>query len=799
MNQIDPINKSEQETRPMDGENYPIVPGRGLVTESSTRERLEYLHTQKIHTEQIGESNIPLGLISQNIESYIGSTEIPLGLVGPLLYETGQKKEMVHTAAATLEGALVASMNRGAKAISLSGGFSAEVLHQKMVRCPMFLFSTEQEAVSFSNWLNSHQTELRNEAEKHSNHAKLIALTPVKFGTSIHIYFEFTTGDASGQNMTTTCTWHAILFAKEKFFRETGIEPRHFVIEGNGASDKKVSMGNISRGRGIRVVASCALEEKVIERVLRTNPEHLMMCYEASLKIAQMEGMVGYSINASNAIAALFAATGQDLGSLYESSNAMFHILKTKDGLRFTLELTNLVIGTVGGGTHLPRQRQVLEMMGCYGSGKVKRFAELIAGFALALEISTFSAIVGGQFAKAHEKLGRNKPVNWLTKAEINTAFVRACLKETPHAGQISEVRIIPEFVCENGIIINLANKVNRKLIGFVVLEMNLEAERGGATAKQVLLTKIKPLDEEVIQGLHLMASAVNPDLATLIHTHRKTLEYTYCHKKELLINALLHGFAFQGMPEYWGHFMDEKREIYLMITELLDYKKMHLINSENHPERWTQANIHTAIDAITEVHKHFLVHTELPKEMQTFEPWKAEELYLKFAEIIEADYRESQWAAKTVRLKEFVLALKTDHDSLTSTSTLTSSLKKTLIHNDFNSRNVGIREDGRACIYDWELAVLHFPHRDIVEFLSFTLPANFSENVFLDHLHYHTSLYQPEDEKNWKEAYLYCVKEYLLTRVSFYLTGRIVLDFAFTDHVVSNTFRMIEILENRA
>ncbi|MHB1277720.1 MAG: phosphotransferase [Bacteroidia bacterium] len=789
MNQIDPLNKSEPEIRPVDQESYPIVPGRGLVTESSTRERLEYLHAKNIHTEMMEESGITLGQISQNIESYVGSIEIPLGLVGPLLYVTGQKKEMVHTAAATLEGALVASMNRGAKAISLSGGFKAEVKHQKMLRCPMFLFSTNHEALLFANWLRIHEKGLRDEAEKHSNHAKLITTTPVVIDTDVHIYFEYSTGDASGQNMTTTCTWHAVLLAKEQFFQETQIEPIHFVIEGNGASDKKVSLGNISRGRGVKVIATCELEESVIERVLRTNSAHLLMCYEASLKITEKEGMIGYSINASNAIAALFAATGQDLGSLYESSNAFFTLSKTGKGLMFTLELSNLVVGTIGGGTHLPKQQEVLEMMGCCGSGKVKRFAGLIAGFALALEISTFSAIVGGQFAKAHEKLGRNKPVNWLTKAEITMPFVRSWLKEISLAGQLKEVRIIPEAVCENGIIINLANKVNRKLIGFVVLEMRLETEAG--VAKSRVLTKIKPLDEEVIQGLHLMASAVNPDLATLIHTHRKYLEYAGCHKKELLVNALLNALSFSGMPEYFGHFMDEKREIYLMLTELLDYAKMQLINSENEPGRWTEINIHAAIDAITEVHKHFFNKTDLPEEIQTFEPWKAEELYLKFAEIIEADYRESKWAAKTGRLKEFVLSLKADHNALTSTLTL--------IHNDFNSRNVGIREDGRACIYDWELAVLHFPHRDIVEFLSFTLPTDFSETEFLNYLDFHQALYQPGDEKKWKEAYLYCVKEYLVTRVSFYLTGRIVLDFAFTDHVVSNTFRMIEILENKA
>ena len=793
MNQTNPHNPTTDENGPVHGGEYPIVPGRGLVNESSTTERLDYLHARDIHTEELERSDLPLSLISRNIESFIGTTEIPLGLVGPLRYTSKEGNEMVHTAAATLEGALVASMNRGAKAISLSGGFSAEVLHQKMVRCPMFLFSTEQEAAIFSKWMFSHEKELRNEAEKHSNHAKLIGITPVKIDTGVHIYFEYTTGDASGQNMTTSCTWHATLFAKEKFFQETGIEPRHFVIEGNGASDKKVSMGNISRGRGIRVVASCVLEEKVIERVLRTNSEHLLLCYEASLKIARMEGMVGYSINASNAIAALFAATGQDLGSLYESSNAMLHIAKTQDGLRFSLELPNLVIGTIGGGTHLPRQKQVLEMMGCYGGGKVKRFAELIAGFALALEISTFSAIVGGQFAKAHEKLGRNKPVNWLTKADLTTSFVRSCLKETVFDGELVQVQILPELSCENGIIINLANRVNRKLIGFVVLELTLCSN--GVESKRLLLVKIKPLDEEVIQGLHLMASAVNPDLATLIHTHRKTLEYHQCHKKELLVNAGLNAVSFLGMPQYFGHFMEEKREIYLMFTELLDYKKMLLINAENQPEKWSGEHIRTAITAITEAHQHFLKANTRPPEIQDFEPWNALELYLKFAEIIEADYVESKWSAQTSRIKEFAINLKAEHDALTSTSLLT--LKKTLIHNDFNSRNVGIREDGRACIYDWELAVVHFPHRDIVEFLSFTMTSDFSEKEFMDHLTFHTELHKPEDKKAWMDAYLYCLKEFVVTRLSFYLTGRIVLDFAFTDHVVSNTFRMIDLLEN--
>ena len=115
--------------------------------------------------------------------------------------------------------------------------------------------------------------------------------------------------------------------------------------------------------------------------------------------------MAGYNINLANAIAAIFVATGQDLASVHESSIGILKLERKDDGLYLQLTLPNLVIGTVGGGTHLTKQSEALAMMGCLGSGKVNRFAQLIAGFALGLEISTYAAIVSGEFAKAHEKL----------------------------------------------------------------------------------------------------------------------------------------------------------------------------------------------------------------------------------------------------------------------------------------------------------------------------------------------------------------------------------------------------------
>ena len=120
--------------------------------------------------------------------------------------------------------------------------------------------------------------------------------------------------------------------------------------------------------------------------------------------MAKQEGMIGYNINVANAIAAIFVATGQDIASVHESSLGILSVEKKEGGIQLSLKLPSLVIGSIGGGTAIPMQKEALELMGCYG--KVERLAKLIAGFALSLEISTFGAVLSGEFAKAHEKLG---------------------------------------------------------------------------------------------------------------------------------------------------------------------------------------------------------------------------------------------------------------------------------------------------------------------------------------------------------------------------------------------------------
>lgn len=761
----------------------PIIPGRGLLTNLSTKMRLDFLESIDIETNSISDTKLNLYDINNNIESFIGSTEIPLGIVGPLVFNEGDTQELTYCAAGTLEGALIASMNRGAKVISRGNGFSAKIKWQKMTRSPMFIFEQEIEATLFYQFISSNFQEIKSITEKYSNHAKLIDINIVQIKTVVHLKFVYSTGDASGQNMTTTCTWHAMLFILEKFKNTTGIYPIDFVIEGNGASDKKVSKYNIVSGRGIYVSAECSIDENVINEVLRTTSDKLLKCYKHSKQLAKKDGMVGYNINVANSIAAIFVATGQDLASIHESGVGFFELKKNNDGLYFKLILPNLVIGTIGGGTSLPKQSQALEIMKCLGNGKVERFAKLIAGFTLGLEISTLAAIVSGEFAKAHEKLGRNKPVHWLLRSELTPDFIKSNLNGSFMDKRIQNIEIKNDALIENGILTNIASKVNKKLIGFV--PFLIEYEQNNTLFSKNVLIKSKALDEEVIKGLHIIAASIDPELSDLLRKHKRNLEYQNSHLKEIDVYEYLDQIGYNNIPKYFGKHIDTKREIYFLIQEFIDFSSMKIYNSENNPEQWIQKEILATINAITKLHQN--IKASEFENIQEFKPWKSKELYKKLLRLIVNESPKNDHAYPLNKLID-------DIDDLESEA-ISINLKKTIIHNDFNPRNIVVKKDGTPLIYDWELAMIDFPHRDIIEFLSFVLPVNFKNEDLLFYLKYHHQLYDSEPWEEWLKAFRYTLKVYIITRVSFYEVSGILIKYDFSNRVLNTSLTMLKYL----
>lgn len=763
---------------------YKQVPGRGLMNQTAYELRMEYLKKLSPDIEEAINSNtISLEQIQNNIESYIGTIEIPMGLIGPLLYINEENQpEWTYTAVATTEGALTASMNRGAKAISECGGFRAHTVHQKMLRTPMFTFNTLGESLAFDKWINTKFDTIKAVTKKHSNYADLLEISSVVVGKIVHLKFIYSTCDASGQNMTTSCTWNACLWIEENFHEDTGIEILHFVIDGNGASDKKVSYYSMQNGRGTNVISECFLTNEIIEKTLRTNADDMFRSFNHSMAISRLDGMIGYNINVANAIAGIFGSTGQDLACIHESSTAVLQMEQTPEGLYLSLSLPNLVVGTVGGGTHLPVQSKILELMGCKGAGKVERFAKLIAGFALSIEISTLAAIVSGQFARAHQKLGRNKPIKWLLKSEIDKAFFSKYLQHLPHPLEMVDFENLP--VLDNGIITDLTRKVSKKVIGFQQARFTLENEE-----ELLVLMKSKALDEEVFDGLHFMASNINVELADTLLKHKEVLEYKNCHLKEIKMYEALKAMNCASIPTFFGSGIEPSREIYMLVTGLLEEKNMKLFNSENSPELWSDQHILGAIDAIHEVHVNFIDQQEEVPSVQTFDVTQGLELYQRFNEINRKDYDY----------------LKTDHlfNELKQTMRLWQKKapvfkgKKTIIHNDYNPRNVAVRSNGNICIYDWELAVLNVPQRDIFEFLGFTLTEDFSRERLEHLLHYHFEKVREINNKGYTwddylDDFMLAGNEFLIARVSFYLTGSTLVNYPFIERVFKTSFKML-------
>jgi hydroxymethylglutaryl-CoA reductase (NADPH) len=306
---------------------------------------------------------------------------------------------------ATTEGTLVASYNRGMKVINLSGGVMCTVIGDAMQRAPVFVFSNAAEARDFVKWVVANFAKIAEEAEATSSVAKLQYIDPYLASKFAYLRFNYTTGDAAGQNMVGRATFAACSWIMDNY---AGVQ--HFYLESNLATDKKASQVNIMHTRGKRVVAECTLKREVLIEHMRAEPEALFYHYNVSQVGTVLSGANNNGLHSANGITAMFIATGQDVANVAESSAAIIYVEVTpsKD-LYLSITIPSLIVATYGGGTGLATQRECLELLGCWGKGKVYRLAEIIAGVVLAGEISLASAISSSDWVSSHEKYGRNR------------------------------------------------------------------------------------------------------------------------------------------------------------------------------------------------------------------------------------------------------------------------------------------------------------------------------------------------------------------------------------------------------
>ncbi|KAI9264118.1 hydroxymethylglutaryl-CoA reductase [Phascolomyces articulosus] len=378
---------------------------RALISRASYTQTLEHslLPLENYHYDKV------LGACCENV---IGYMPIPLGVAGPMNIDGID----THIPMATTEGCLVASTARGCKAINAGGGATTIVTADAMTRGPCLSFPNIIQAGECKRWVEQDGEEIITEAfNSTSRFARLRKLKVALAGRLVFIRFCTTTGDAMGMNMISKGCEKALSVLAEHF-----PEMQIISLSGNYCTDKKPAAINWIEGRGKSVVSEAVIPGAIVEKVLKTTVTAICeLNVNKNLIGSAMAGSVGgFNAHAANILTAIYLAAGQDPAQNVESSNCMTLMTAVNQGqdLHISCTMPSIEVGTVGGGTTLPPQQAVLDMLGVRGphptcpGDNSRRLARIICASVMAGELSLCAALAAGHLVKAHMAHNRSAP-----------------------------------------------------------------------------------------------------------------------------------------------------------------------------------------------------------------------------------------------------------------------------------------------------------------------------------------------------------------------------------------------------
>jgi hydroxymethylglutaryl-CoA reductase (NADPH) len=343
-----------------------------------------------------------------NCESVVGYVPIPLGIVGPMTVNG----ESIFIPMATTEGCLVASTQRGAKAISEGSGAYATVVRDGITRAPCIRMKSARDACELKLWCENSQnfTLIKDAFESTTSFGKLLSCVATIAGRNVYLRLSCFSGDAMGMNMVSKGSLAVIELLRQNF---VGLEL--VALSGNMCTDKKAAAINWIEGRGKSVVVEATIPQSVVCITLKTTVQELVATnLHKNLIGSAMAGSIGgFNAHASNIVSAIFLATGQDLAQNVESSNCITLLEETDSGdLWISCTMPSLEVGTVGGGTSLKAQSACLRVIGCQGSGVAagensQQLAKVIASTVMAGELSLLSALAANTLVAAHMQHNR--------------------------------------------------------------------------------------------------------------------------------------------------------------------------------------------------------------------------------------------------------------------------------------------------------------------------------------------------------------------------------------------------------
>jgi hydroxymethylglutaryl-CoA reductase (NADPH) len=382
----------------------PRLKDQGYAADRVSRRRAWVEEKTGASLPHTGSLSFDTELLRGNIENPIGVAQVPVGVAGPVLVHGRHARGLFYVPMATTEGVLIRSYERGMVALTRAGGVQTALLADENQIAPTFFFDGVHAAQAFAEWAPGQFPEMQSIAATTTRHGKLTSVKCYQIGRQVLVNFGFSTGDAQGMNMIVkaadaVCSW----------MREQRHGSSYLIFSGLG-SEKRASGFVMTRGKGKRVTAGALVPHDVLRMYFHVSAADLFRVWQSTVVGHLQAGSMGYNGHFANGLTAIFIATGQDVANVVNAACGITNFEMHPEGLFASVTLPALTVATVGGGTGLPTQREALAIMGCHGTGKAKKFAEVVAAAVLGGEISMGAAIASGEFVAAHEHYGRNRP-----------------------------------------------------------------------------------------------------------------------------------------------------------------------------------------------------------------------------------------------------------------------------------------------------------------------------------------------------------------------------------------------------
>ena len=336
-------------------------------------------------------------------------TPIPTRIVGPIKIKAEDFSTEINVPLATFETPLWPSVDRGARVSRLTDGIQVTLLSDCMTRSILCETKNAASAAKILHELVGRKVELENIAAQSSAFAKLQDWRGEVVGNLLYLRFAFTTGDASGHNMTTKAAESLLNWLLQQY---PGLQ--YVSLSGNYCTDKKVSAVNGILGRGKSVVAEIVIAKEICWRQLHVTADAVVAL---NVKKNLIGSILAGSIRSANAhfanmLLAFYLATGQDAANIVEGSQGIVYAENRNGDLYFSVNLPNIIVGTIGSGKDLPFVRENLALLGCTEelapSKNAQRLALIAAATVLCGELSLLAALANrGELMRGHLALER--------------------------------------------------------------------------------------------------------------------------------------------------------------------------------------------------------------------------------------------------------------------------------------------------------------------------------------------------------------------------------------------------------